>query len=72
MILAPPILVRDGAPFDPSAAFATGGYGTGIGLGAAGVVHTLTAQGVIVWPDFSVMQSIMTAVTPIRPPPHIP
>src|SRR5262245_36357294 len=41
----------------------------GSGLGAAGVMHTLTAIPVIVWPDFSVMQSMPTAVTfPMRPP----
>jgi hypothetical protein len=41
----------------------------GSGLGAAGVVHTLTAQGVIVCPDCSVMQSISTAVTLIASSP---
>src|SRR5215204_6411634 len=40
----------------------------GSGLGAAGVVHTLTAMPTMLWPDFSVMTSILTAVTsPIAP-----
>src|SRR5262249_9458706 len=69
MILAPLIFVRDGGSFAPSAELASTGYGTGTGLGAAGVVHTLTAHGVIWWPDRSVMQSIMTAVTLIVDPP---
>jgi hypothetical protein len=39
----PLILVRVGASPMPSAGLAVNGYGNGMGLGAAGVVHTLTA-----------------------------
>ena len=62
-ISAPLILVRIGASPIPSIELARTGYGIGSGAGAAGVKHTLTAIGTSACPDFSVMQSIITAVT---------
>src|SRR4051812_3503340 len=62
-ISAPLILVRIGASPMPSIELATTGYGIGSGAGAAGVKQTLTAIGVTACPDFSVMTSIITAVT---------
>ncbi|XXY53711.1 hypothetical protein WME91_21485 [Sorangium sp. So ce269] len=46
-IFAPLIFVRIGASITPSATVPMVGYGMGRGLGAAGVVHTLTAIPVI-------------------------
>jgi hypothetical protein len=62
-ISAPLIFVRIGASAIPSTDCATTGYGIGSGLGAVGVVHTLTASGVTECPLFSVITAISSAVT---------
>jgi hypothetical protein len=60
---APLIFVRIAGSTLFSEMLAVTGYGSGMGLGAAGVVQTLTAMGVIVCPDFSVMTAMLHAVT---------
>lgn len=62
-IFFPPNLVRIGASAIPWAEVPMRGYGTGMGLGAAGVVHTLTAQPTHWCPDPSVTAFILQAVT---------
>lgn len=47
----------------PSDTLPVSGYGIGSGLGAAGVVHTLTAMPTQLWPESFVTTSIPTAVT---------
>jgi hypothetical protein len=60
---SPATFVRIALSIEPSDTEPIVGYGIGRGLGAAGVVQTLTAIPTMLWPDPSVITSMLSAVT---------